>query len=406
HLHVELARNRLMRISLKREEWGLFDYPGVEKMSADIDSARQLFVKALQHQDQPVEAAKFADESLAISLRAAEELARFHASVFLARRQKSGGLPRRFLGVGAPQREPTPEIMKQLRSTFGFVRLPTVWREIQPKEQSVTYARQDAWVKACSAAKIPIRGGPLLHFGVRSVPDWMYIWENDYDTILDYAREHVRRTIKRFAGKITSWDVVSGLHASNVFDFTVEQIIDLTRMAAGLAKQLAPRSQVILDLTQPWGEYYARNQRTIPPLLYADMVVQSGVSFDAFGLEFLFGHDGYHVRDLFKISSLIDRLANLGKPLHVSALAVPSGNGAIQPSGGGQWHAPWSDEIQSEFVIAFLEVALSKPYVESVCLADLTDGPDLIIPTGGVLRDNLTPKAIIAKLNEFSKHVK
>ena len=177
-------------------------------------------------------------------------------------------------------------------------------------------------------------------------------------------------------------------------------------MAAGLAKQLAPHSQVILDLTQPWGEYYARNQRTIPPLLYADMVVQSGVSFDAFGLEFLFGHNGYHVRDLFKISSLIDRLANLGKPLHVSALAVPSGNGATQPSGGGQWHAPWSDEIQSEFVIAFLEVALSKPYVESVCLADLTDGPDLIIPTGGVLRDNLTPKAIVAKLNEFSKQVK
>ena len=117
------------------------------------------------------------------------------------------------------------------------------------------------------------------------------------------------------------------------------------------------------------------------------MVVQSGVSFDAFGLEFLFGHDGYHVRDLFKISSLIDRLANLGKPLHVSAVTCPSGgNSGVQPSGGGQWHAPWSDEIQAEFMVAFLEVALSKPYVESVCLAELADGPDLLIPTGGVLQ--------------------
>ncbi len=407
HLHVELARNRLMRISLKREEWGLFDYPGVEELSADIDSARDLFVKALQHQEQPDEAARFADESLAISLRAAERLCRFHASVFLARRQKSGGLPKRFLGVGAPRTEPNAALMERLRTTFGFVRLPTVWRQIQPKEQGISYARQDAWVKACAAAKVPLRGGPLLHFGVRSVPDWMYIWENDYETILDYAREHVRRTVKRFVGKITSWHVVSGLHASNVFDFTVEQVIDLTRMAAGLAKELAPRSQVILDLTQPWGEYYARNQRTIPPLLYADMVVQSGVSFDAFGLEFLFGHDRYHVRDLFKISSLIDRLANLGKPLHVSAVTCPSGGkSGIQPSGGGQWHAPWSDEIQAEFMVAFLEVALSKPYVESVCLAELADGPDMLIPTGGVLREDLSPKAAVAALNEFVARVK
>jgi hypothetical protein len=253
---------------------------------------------------------------------------------------------------------------------------------------------------------LPVRAGPLLHFGVRSVPDWMYIWENDYESILDYAREHVRRTIKRYAKTVASFTVASGLHAGSVFDFTVEQIIDLTRMTSTVAKQLVPRTPVILELTQPWGEYYARNQRTIPPLLYADMVVQSGVAFDAFGLQFLFGHNGYHARDLFKISSLIDRLANLGKPLHVTAVACPSGGtGANKPVGGGTWHGPWSDQVQADWLGAFLEIALSKPYIESICLADLADGPDITIPSGGMLRQDLTPKPAAAMLRELRKRL-
>ncbi len=402
NLHVELARCRLMNISLKREEWGLFDYPGIEDIATDVDKARDAFVEALEHQDEPQQAAKLADKSLGISIDAAERLSRFHASVFLTRRQKSGGVPKRFLGVSAPQAEPTGRVMDRVRESFSFIRVPVVWRDVQPKEADITYDRPDAWIRAAVDAKLLVRAGPLLHFGVRSVPDWMYIWENDYESILDYAREHVRRTIKRYGKKVNSFTVASGLHAGSVFDFTVEQIIDLTRMTATVAKQLVPRTPVILELTQPWGEYYARNQRTIPPLLYADMVVQSGVTFDAFGLQFLFGHNGYHVRDLFKISSLIDRLANLGKPLHVTAVACPSGGtGTNKPVGGGTWHGPWTDDVQADWLKAFLEIALSKPYVESICLSELADGPDAIVPSSGILRQDLSPKPAAKMLQEF-----
>src|SRR5205814_897258 len=105
-----------------------------------------------------------------------------------------------------------------------------------------------------------------------------------------------------------TWTVVSGLHAPNCFTFSFEQLIELTRMAAALTKQLSPRSAAIIELTAPWGEYYARNQRTIPPTLYADMTVQSGVNFDGLGLQFLFGPavDGTFVRDMFQISVMLD----------------------------------------------------------------------------------------------------
>lgn len=410
HLHVELARHRLMRLNLKREEWGLFDYSGLEEITAQIDKARDRFVEALAKLEDPPAAARLADEALALSLAASDRITKFHAGVFLTRRQQGGGFARNFLGACAPSQPPKPDWPRRLVETFDFVRIPLVWRDIRPKEQGAQYETVDALVKACAAAKLPMRGGPLLNFGVRAVPDWTYIWENDYDNLLEYAREHVRTTVQRYAGQIGQWIVASGLHADNVFSFNFEQIIELTRMAATVTKQIAPRSAILLDLTQPWGEYYVRNSRTIPPPLYADMAVQSGVQFDAFGLQFLFGldSDGYYLRDALQISSLLDRLANLGKPLHVTAVAVPSaqsGAANAHNTHGGQWHGPWSDQTQADWLVEFCEVVLSKPFVESVCLQVAADGPNDEIPFSGVYREDLTPKPAVARLGEMRKRL-
>jgi hypothetical protein len=411
HLHVELARHQLMRLTVKREEWGLFDYPGMEDIAGQIDACRDAFVLALQNApDDPEQAAEHADEALRRGLWAAEEMARFHASVFLGRRQQSGGFARPFLGVAVPEAISNADLAKRVCDAFDFVYIPLVWRDIQPTEPDPNYAKIDACVKVCGDARLGLRGGPLLTFGVRSVPDWMYIWENDFEAIYEAAREHVERTVQRYAKPISSWIVASGLQADNVFGFSFEQTMELTRMAASVTKKIAPRSQVLIDLSQPWGEYYARNQQTVPPLLYADMAVQSGINFDGFGLQFLFGLDseGYHVRDPFQVSALIDKLANLGKPLHVTALGAPSApppatDGDDSP--GGQWHSPWSDDVQAEWLNTLCEIALSKPYVETVCVHPLSDGPDNVITHGGLLREDMSPKPALQRLIEMRQRI-
>lgn len=410
NLHLELARHQLMRISVKREEWGLYDYAGMEPTAALIDEARDDFIQALQTIEDGAAAARLADRSLAKSLVAGEQMSRFHAGVFLSRRQQAGGFARPFLGVCAAGALCDPGVARSIASVFQFVRIPFVWREIQPTERDRQYDRVETCARACGAAGLAIRGGPLLSFGVHAVPDWMYIWENDFDAIHEAAREHVEQTVRRHAKLITSWVVASGLHADNVFGFTFEQVMELTRMAAAVTRQAAPRSQVLIDLSQPWGEYYARNQQTIPPLLYADMLVQSGINFDGFGLQFLFGlgSDGFHLRDLLQVSALIDRLANLGKPIHVTAVGAPSRTppaGPGEPAGGGQWRAPWSEEVQAEWLTALCEIALSKPYVESVCFQPLLDAPDAVIPHGGLLREDQTPKPAFDRIAQLRQRL-
>ena len=49
NLTLELVRGRLTRINQKREDWGLYDYDGVETISEQIDKARDLFIRALQY---------------------------------------------------------------------------------------------------------------------------------------------------------------------------------------------------------------------------------------------------------------------------------------------------------------------------------------------------------------------
>lgn len=398
HLNIELARHRLMRISSRREEWGLYDFPGMNGIATKVDDAQAAFVGAMQALPDTAAAAKLADRAIALAVMSSEEMCRFHAGVFLSRRKQSTSLVRGFFGTSVNALVGKTVGKIKLGDLFGFARIPFVWRDIQRKEQASTYDTHDALVKLCAKEGLPLRSGPLLNFGVQFIPDWMYIWENDYEAIAEFAKEHVRRTVQRYAGQISSWVVAGGLHNESVFPLNFEQIMELTRMAATITKQSAPRSQIVLELTQPWGECYARNPRTVPPLLYAEMATQSGISFDAFGLQLLFGIDseGFHLRDQLQITSVIDRLANLGKPIQLTAVAYPSSGGK-----GGEPHGGWSEEAQADWISTLGELALSRPYVESICIQTLVDSPSAVVPFSGLLREDLTPKPAIERIAKF-----
>jgi hypothetical protein len=120
--------------------------------------------------------------------------------------------------------------------------------------------------------------------------------------------------------------------------------------------------------------------------------------------------DGHYVRDLMQISSLLDEFASFSRPLHVTACQVPSGVGADTGDAwagketiakAGCWHAPWSQRLQAEWLQAFYRVAMSKPYVESVCWRDLADIEGRYIPHGGLCSSGLDPKLAYKELRNF-----
>jgi hypothetical protein len=152
----------------------------------------------------------------------------------------------------------------------------------------------------------------------------------------------------------------------------------------------------IIEVGSPWGEYYATTPNSIPPFVYMDMVVQSGATFDAFGLQMRFGKDetGMHLRDMLQISSLLDCFAPVAKPLYITDVEIPSANGTgkFDPQVAGVWRRHWDQTRQSQWLERFYKIALSKPYVEAVNYGSLADGDGGAIASSGLLTGALQPK--------------
>jgi hypothetical protein len=151
-------------------------------------------------------------------------------------------------------------------------------------------------------------------------------------------------------------------------------------------------------------------------MMYADMAVQSGIKFDAFGLQLMMGipQDGHFVRDLLQISSLLDEFVAFGKTVHVSACQVPSNvprnkhrspDGNVPVVDSGKWHGPWSPRLQAEWLQAFYRIAISKPFIESICWRDLADYHGHRIPNGGLCHGNMKPKLAYHELRNFKAHL-
>jgi len=412
-LNVELARAQMMRIAQKIEEWGLFDYADAADLCTEFDRVNHLFVEAL-HAPGGEAASVLADRALAEGITLGEKMALFHAEIFIGRKRAAIGTaaPRLGLGCGVDLFATAPAYQELQRNTFEFVAVPLPWKHIEPQERTVQFEPVDNWIAWAARSRRAVHAGPLLSFEPAYLPQWLFLWENDYETLRDLIYEHIQRIVKRYEKQVRVWNVVSGLNAFNGFNLSFEQLMELTRMSCFLVKKLSPRSQVVIDLAMPWGEYYSRNPRTIPPMMYADMAVQSGVRFDAFGFQMYMGVpvDGYFVRDLLQISSLMDELVALGKPLHVSACQVPSDmtadprdawRGQLSIAKAGQWHLPWNQRLQAEWLQAFYRVALSKPYVDSVTWRDLADSESHYLPNGGLCHNTLEAKLAFVELRNF-----
>lgn len=405
-LHVELARGRLMRISQKREDWGLYDYPEGGEYYRRIDQAKGTLVDALTAADDAT-AAACGEAALAGAVQVGEELSLFHADLFLKRRRAMSQFVKRPFGVGVSLAQSDEAYRGLLPEVADFAVLPISWRDVEGETDVCRWEALDLWVNWLGQHRTHIRSAPLVSLDPAFIPEWVVRAKPTYDKLKEMMLGHAVKLVKRFAHRIQSWEVVRGLHAFNTLHLSLEQLMDLTRSAALVVKHNAPRSTTIVTIAMPFGEYYARDPRTIPAALYADLCVQSGFNFDAFGLAFEFssGDEGSVVRDMMQISAVIDRFANFGKPLHITGIQVPSTPAPKGTPDNGCWHEAWSEQLQARFLRAFYEIAFSKPFVETVTWTHLRDGDSSGATDSGLLRSDLSTKPAYQQLLEFRRGI-
>lgn len=416
-LEVELARHRLMLLYVKEEEWSMFDLSAEHPILQCTEQARSLFIEALCAQKtDPVTAAARARESLAMAVKGSEELALYHSQLLMNRRRGGGGSRPRFpFGCGVALEQRDDRLRRSLLGHVDFVQLPTSWRDLAPEEGEYRWQLLDDWVEWASRNRLPILAGPLVSFETHNLPDWLFIWEHDFETIRDLIYEHVEQVVGRYRNKVSVWKVASGLHINRHFSFNFDQLMDLTRMTTMRVKKLAPQARALVEVREPFGEYYAANQRSIPPMTYVDLLIQSGMSFDGFSAHLLMGQaqGGQYTRDLMQLSALLDQFAGYGKTLYLT-LGAPSepvtqmmlpGPESGQPpdDNAGHWRMPWSPMVQGHWLEAMMQIAASKPFVEAAAWCELIDHPHIELPLSGLVSEAFEPKPAFRKLAAFRR---
>ncbi|MBC7772615.1 MAG: endo-1,4-beta-xylanase [Pyrinomonadaceae bacterium] len=469
-LSLELARHRLMLILNKLEDWALFDLSAEDPVMKAFEAARLAFTRAVVATGGGASAGqaraaavtrqpdKLGREALALALEASELLTLKQSTVQHTKRM-NGELVKAAAAISTPdsaitdheaaesrnalignagvilpsppqigcivgQEQFSPQLQKIVGTCCDFIGMPMRWIDMEPTEGKYSFAKTDRWIEwAVRTARVPIVGGPVIDFRPRSVPEWLYIWEHDYETLRELVYEHVKTIVTRYRRTVGTWVIVSGLHVNTNFTFSFEQVMDLTRMCVMVVRKLQPSAKVVVEIDVPWGEYYSENPRSIPPMLYAEMVSQAGVNADLFGLRIDMGMPefGRWTRDLMALSALLDRYAGLERPLCVSACSAPSeplaaGPGPAEKGSGsvvdpGYWRTAWTPEAQCRWLTHVAAVATSKPYVHSFCWNELYDtakspGSESQWRADGLITASGQPKLAMFRLAEIRQALK
>ena len=411
NLNVELARLRLMKIVQKQEDWNLFDFPKADPFIQRFREAQDLFSDALGKMDEPAEAATLADRSLALSVALSEDLAMFHAELLINRRRATSAFVKHLFGCRVDFAMQNQRYREMLADSFDYAVLPMSWKLLQPQEGAFDTEVTDTWIAYLAKRRVPVLAGPIINLVERDVPHWMFIWENDLDSLREMVYEQVQRVVSRYRRSVVAWNVVGGLCTNSVFSLTFEQMIELTRLLVTLVKIMISSARTLITITQPFGEYHARNPNSVSPMLYAEMLGQAGINFEGFALELELGlpQPGMFARDLFQISTLLDRFSTIGRPVFLTAVSFPGrhtpdpadrSEGRMDPAAAGRWKRPWDAQLQADFLEAVYRIALSKPFVENVAWGNLVD-VNQSVPGGGLLDEMYQPKPAFTRLQEM-----
>jgi hypothetical protein len=404
---VELARGKVNQVRCQASDWRSGGLQMPADLAEQIRSISVLFGQAATQMPSE-QAVELAQNTLGLSHQAAESLVRTYVDqVFHVRHQRQPRLDTT-LACRLQAAVPSAEVAAVLPATFNAVTLPLAWRDIEPSESAYNWQPHDDLLTWAESQNLAVGAGPLVDFGPGRLPKWLEPWDQDLHSIASFMCDYVETTVKRYHGRIRSWQLTSASNSANVLGLGEDEVLWLTVRLAEAARQIDSGLELVVGVAQPWGDYMALQDRTHSPFIFADTLIRAGLNLAAVDLEWVMGvvPHGSYCRDLLEASRLLDLYALLGVPLQVT-LGYPSSSDndpkadADLRVGGGHWHSGFTPEVQAEWASAFGALGLCKPYVRGVSWTQLSDAESHQYPHCGLVDGRGAAKPSLGKLREL-----
>lgn len=411
-LALELARGKLNDVRNQEADWVQMGLRGSPELESAMAEARTAFIRAAMSADEPDACLAAAQASLEASSRGGELLTQAYLSQILQNRMAATGKLTTHLGCTLTAEPDKTPGAAQWTSAFNACQVAVSWKQIAPSEGKYRWELLDSQIAWCRRKGLEIEAGPLIEFRAAALPDWIWLWEGDHDSISGFMADFVRQVILRYRGKVPLWQIVHRPASQEVLGLSEEEQIRITARAVQLARQTDPGAQFSIGIDRPWAEWMSSSHFQLGPLHLCDYLLRSDLGISSVAIEVAPGYTspGSHLRDLFDFSRLLDLYSLLNVPLHLQ-MAIPSDTGPdpkADPSiqvDTAQWPTPPDETLQSTWGARWLALGLAKPYVRSVIWQQASDALPHVFPHAGLFRPDNTPKPIFPWLQSLRQDV-
>ncbi len=409
-LAVELARGKINQVRNQLAEWQSIGLSVPQALHDTLRRALECFSQAVTQQDDVEKSSRLAEQGLAIALDASRQLIACYTQQAIAARHRQAPKLPTWLASSLGHALLDEATARRYLSAFNAAVVPLTWRAVEVNEGEYewnVYDRQIAW---CRSHKVATIGGPLLQLGGQGVPDWLYLWEGDFDNILAFVSDYVETVVTRFRGQVDLWMCAAGMNLGEVLGLDEEARLKLVVRTVEIARRIDPDTPAVIRFSQPWAEYMQHLDMDLSPLHFADALVRTGLELGGVELEISAGYDGTGTpaRDALDVSRLVDLWSSLNIPLYV-ALTFPSDD-RPDPKAVGQAKplpGPRTVEFQQQWVETVAPLLLAKPAVQGIVWNQLSDAVVHEYPWGGLFDEQGNPKPSLASLSVLRKiHLK
>jgi hypothetical protein len=387
-LLVELARGKVNRLRNQAADWSHGGMAFSPELAEALHSAGLAFARVAAHDGDRAEVARSA---LMAASRASDMLVDSYSAQLLKIRHARQGPLDASVGVRINGGIP-PAAERPLLESVTSVVLPMTWRTVEPAEANYQWEIVDQSLAWAEKNQLGVAAGPLIDMSPGGLPDWLWLWEGDLQSIASFCCDYVETTVGRYRNRVRRWHLASAMNLVGVLRLGEEELLWLTARLAEAAWQVDPAAELVLGVAQPWGEYLARREHNYSPFIFVDTLIRAGLKLTGLELEMLYRCDprGSFARDLLDASRILDLYSLLGVPLQalLSCPAAESADPLADPQqsvgSSGYWRGPATAENQASWAAAFGRLAISKPYVKSIVWSHLSDAEAHMAPNAGL----------------------
>ncbi len=398
---LELARGTLSQLRNQLADWQAIGLNVPQPIRSRVREATLQFARAATSQDDLSECTKHAEASLRQSYEAGILLTATYTDQCISVRRRGGGRLAAWLGADLGFGLLDNPTATSFLQAFNAANVPVCWHDIEATEGSHYWAICDRQIEWCRAHELRTVAGPLLKLAPHGLPDWLALWEDDFENLLAFVEEYVSAAVTRYRGKVDLWQCAGRVNTGNVLDLSEQDKLRLTARSVELVRQLDPDTPAAISLDQPWAEYMSRRNVDFPPLHFADALIRAGLRISGLVLELNLANTpgGTLPRSPLELSRQIDVWGTLGLPLYLY-VSVPS-DVTEDPLARRPAQLPpgkWTRRVQQAWVARWVPLMLAKPCVAGVFWNQLRDAEPHEFPHAGLFGPQGGPKAALKTL--------